>query len=386
MNKLSRVQATLADLIAFPTISVDSNLQMMAYLEESLTKVGARVTLQHDATGKKANLWASLGPEVDGGVILSGHSDVVPVEDQDWTTDPFTLVEKDGLLYGRGTCDMKGFIAACIALAPDFAKLDLKRPIHFAFTYDEETACLGAQALVKMLAKSPVKPAIALIGEPTEMRVIEGHKGCCEYTTRFTGLEGHGSNPNAGVNAVEYAVLYVSKLLELREGLKSRAPEGSRFDPPWTTINIGGLHGGVAHNVIVGKAEVDWEFRPVQATDYDYVTTEITRYATQELLPKMQAIHPEAAIHTETLGEVAGLEPMEINAARDLLAELTGANSADVVSFGTEAGLFQSIGIDAVVCGPGSIAQAHKPDEFVAKDQLAACIKILEGVAHRLTQ
>jgi acetylornithine deacetylase len=343
---------------------------MMAYLEESLTKIGARVTLQHDATGKKANLWATLGPEVDGGVVLSGHSDVVPVEDQDWTTDPFTLIEKDGLLYGRGTCDMKGFIAACIALAPDFAKLDLKRPIHFAFTYDEETACLGAQALVKMLAKSPVRPAIALIGEPTEMRVIEGH----------------GSNPDAGVNAVEYAVLYVSHLLQVRETLKSRRPENSRFDPPWTTVNIGGLHGGVAHNVIVGKAEVDWEFRPVQASDFDFVKTEMSRFVTEDLLPKMQAIHPEADIQTETLGEVAGLEPMEVNAARDLIAELTRANSADVVSFGTEAGLFQSIGIDAVVCGPGSIAQAHKPDEFIAKDQLSACIKILEGVAHRLTQ
>ncbi|NVO22014.1 acetylornithine deacetylase [Donghicola mangrovi] len=386
MNKLSRAQAILADLIRFPSISVDSNADIIGYLQDALTQVGARVTLQHDATGAKANLWATLGPEVDGGIVLSGHSDVVPVADQDWSSDPFEMVERDGRLYGRGACDMKGFIACCIALLPDLDVSALKRPLHFAFTYDEETGCLGAQALVGLLRNNPLKPSIAVIGEPTEMRVIEGHKGCCEYTTHFTGLEGHGSAPDAGVNAVEYAVRYVGHLLEVREALKMRAPHGGRFDPPWTTLNIGGLHGGVAHNVIPGKAMVEWEFRPVQPSDYDYVTEEVRAFVGEVLLPAMREVHPDADVVTETIGEVAGLEPMERNAARDLVLALIGANDVDVVAFGTEGGLFQSLGMDVVVCGPGSIVQAHKPDEYVEIAQLEMCLNMLDGITARLME
>lgn len=358
----------------------------MDYLAEHLTKAGAKVTLHHDASGTKANLWATIGPEIDGGVVLSGHSDVVPVSDQIWASDPFEMIIRDGKLFGRGTCDMKGFIAAALAMAPTFATADLKRPVHFAFTYDEEVGCLGAQALIEVLRRAPTRPAIALIGEPTEMRVIEGHKGCCEYTTRFTGLTGHSSAPDAGVNAVEYAVRYVSHLLSLRPELARRAPENGGFTPPWTTVNVGRLHGGVAHNVIAGTAEVEWEFRPVQATDYDYISSEMRSYAWDVLLPEMRSVFPDATIATETIGEVVGLEPMETNAARDLVSELTGANSADVVSFGTEAGLFQSLGIDAVVCGPGDIAQAHKPDEYLSIDQLDACLSVLRGLARQLSQ
>jgi acetylornithine deacetylase len=385
MTDLARTREILRDLIAFPTVSTDSNLEMIQHMAELLHGIGARVEVFADPSGTKANMFATLGPDTDGGIVLSGHSDVVPVADQDWRTDPFEMYEADGRLYGRGTCDMKGFIAAALAMAPAFAARELTRPLHFAFTHDEETGCVGAQALVPELKARGIRPAIAIIGEPTEMRIIEGHKGCCEYTTRFTGLEGHGSAPDRGVNAAEYAVRYVNRLMELREEMKTRAPRGGRFVPPWTTMNVGRIAGGVAHNVIVGKAEVDWEFRPVQDSDFVYLKSQIARYANDVLLPAMQAVHPGARIETETKGEVAGLEPMDTNEARDLLVQLTGANGADLVAFGTEAGIFQSLGLSAVVCGPGSIEQAHKPDEFVALDQLSACLDMLSGLAEKLS-
>jgi acetylornithine deacetylase len=376
----------LRDLIAFPTISTDSNLAMIDYLAGRLGAFGARVIITRDETGQKANVFATLGPDVKGGVLLSGHSDVVPVADQDWTTDPFALAEADGLLYGRGTCDMKGFIAAAMALAESVDPAALKRPLHFAFTHDEETGCLGAGHLVKDLEARGIVPDIAIIGEPTEMKIIEGHKGRYEYTTRFTGLEGHGSAPDLGVNAAEYAVRYVSRLMALREGLVARTPKGSRFEPPYTTINIGRISGGVAHNVIVGKAEVDWEMRPVQVSDADFVKAEIGRYCEEELLPAMRRIHPAASISTIAIGEVAGLEPMEHNAARELVAELTGANGAETAPFGTEAGLFQALGSHVVVCGPGSIRQAHKPDEYLSREQLTLCCDMLVKLGERLSR
>ncbi len=381
---LARSVDILGDLIAFPTVSTDNNLAMIAYLQDRLSAAGARCMVLGDETGTKANLVARLGPEAPGGIMLSGHTDVVPVADQDWATDPFAMVERDGLLFGRGSCDMKGFIAATVALAEGLRGAELSRPLLLAFTHDEETGCLGARRLVRALEGEGIVPEIAIIGEPTEMRIIEGHKGCFEYTTRFTGLEGHGSAPDAGVNAAEYAARYVGRLLELREALKPRAPATSRFDPPWTTINVGRIAGGVAQNVIAGKAEVDWEMRPVQTADAEFVKTALADYVRDRLLPAMQAVHPGSAIEMETLGEVAGLEPMDENAARDLVAELTGANGTDLVAFGTEAGLFQALGAQVVVCGPGSIAQAHKPDEFVSREQMGQCCAMLERLARRL--
>ena len=362
----------LDQLIAMPTVSADSNMAMIAELATRLEDAGARTDVLLSPCGAKANLWASIGPDAPGGLMLSGHTDVVPVADQDWSSDPFEMREADGRLYGRGTCDMKGFIAAAVVMA---GKVTPKKPVHFAFTYDEEVGCLGARALVPELQARGLQPAMAVIGEPTGMRVIEGHKGCCEYTTHFTGLEGHGSDPGRGVNAAEYAVRYVNRLLELRSDLMARAPVTSRFEPPWTTINIGRVSGGVAHNVIAGKAEVEWEMRPVVQDDARFVRQSIVE---DEMLPMMRAIYPQADIRTETIGEVAGLEPMEVNTARDLLAGLLGTNSVELVPFGTEAGLFQEMGMDVVVCGPGHIAQAHKPDEFVEIDQMKACLAMLE--------
>ncbi|MDF1716093.1 MAG: acetylornithine deacetylase [Antarcticimicrobium sp.] len=376
--RLTETVALLERLISHPTVSSDSNLAMIAELAQRLEEAGARVDLFADHSGHKANLFATLGPEGPGGIVLSGHTDVVPVEDQDWSSDPFALREEDGLLYGRGSCDMKGFIAAATVMAGDYAQADLRRPVHFAFTYDEEVGCLGARALVPELEKRGLRPAMAVIGEPTSMRVIEGHKGCCEYTVRFAGLEGHGSSPERGVNAAEYAARYVTRLMELRQALMLRAPGDGRFDPPWTTLNVGRISGGVAHNVIAGKAEVEWEMRPVQDGDVDFVKEAVAAYVDHELLPAMRAVCDEAWIETEVIGEVAGLLPMEENAARDLVARLVGANGAHVVPFGTEAGLFQKLGTSVVVCGPGSIDQAHKPDEFVSLDQMRACLEMLE--------
>ena len=385
LDLLDDTRALLRQLVGYPTISSDSNLALIEFLADRLGAAGARVEVHRDPAGTKANLFATIGPERAGGILLSGHSDVVPVADQDWTSDPFEMVERDGRLYGRGTCDMKGFIAAAVAMAPAFAERATGRPVHFAFTHDEEVGCLGAQALAQILRARDTRPSVAIIGEPTLMRVIEGHKGCYEYTTHFTGLEGHGSAPDRGVNAVEYAVRYVARLLELRERLKARAPADSPFDPPWTTINTGALVGGVAHNVIPGKARIDWEMRPVQPGDAEFVKDDLGRFCAEDLLPMMRAVSPGADIVTEVIGEVAGLLPATRNEAKAIVMELTGANGADTVPFGTEAGIFQSLGMSAVVCGPGSIEQAHKPDEFVAIDQLRQCLSMLDGLSARLS-
>lgn len=384
MDKLTEARDLLGRLIAFPTVSCDSNLALINYLADRLSDAGARVEVHSDATGAKANLFATIGPEVEGGILLSGHSDVVPVADQAWTSDPFVLTERDGRLYGRGTCDMKGFIAAAVAMAPHYARMAKGRPIHFAFTHDEELGCLGAQALAKILKERPVRPSVAIIGEPTMMQVIEGHKGCYEYSVHFTGLEGHGSHPDLGVNAVEYAVRYVARLLELREVLKAGAPRDSRFEPPWTTINTGALIGGAAHNVIAGRARIDWEMRPVQPGDADLVKSELHNFCTHHLLPQMRAVCPDADIVTEVIGEVDGLVPAAANEARDIVLGLTGGNGTGLVPFGTEAGIFQSLGMSAVICGPGSIEQAHKPDEYLSIEQLSQCLAMLERLGGRL--
>lgn len=376
----------LSDLIAFPTVSADSNLDMIAYLANRLEDCGAHVDVLSDETGRKANLFATLGPQRDGGIVLSGHSDVVPVTDQSWATDPFKMVERDGQIFGRGACDMKGFIAATVAMAPLFAQQVRDRPLHFAFTYDEETGCIGAGHLVQNLIERSIKPSLAIIGEPTSMRIVEGHKGCYEYSTHFQGLEGHGSAPDLGVNALEFATRYVMRLLDLRDELKLMAPNDSRFEPPWTTVNIGSLNGGHVHNVIAPKATVDWEMRPIQSSDADFVKEALKTYCDEVLLPSMHSVYPDAFIETEVIGEVEGLIPTNKNEALKIMSELTGANGADVVSFGTEAGLFQSLGMDVVVCGPGSIEQAHKADEFIAIDQLAQCIKMLERLGSKLHQ
>ena len=385
MTQLQETRRILADLVAFPTVSADSNLELVAYASDLLSSLGANISLSLDSSGGKANLFATIGGERDGGIVLSGHTDVVPVEGQDWSSDPFNLEERDGRLFGRGTCDMKGFIAICLAMAPRFSEAELKRPLHLAFTYDEEVGCLGGRALVEELKSADFRPSAVIVGEPTMMRVIEGHKGCHEYTTEFTGLECHASRPDLGVNAVEYAARYISRLMELGEEVKRFAPPNSRFEPPWTTLQIGRIQGGMARNVVAGQCEVEWEMRPVMARDGDFVKSSIQTYVDEVLKPEMQRISPDADIVTRTIGEVAGLQVVSDSEAREIVAELTGSNEADVVSFGTEAGLFQACGISTVICGPGSIEQAHKPDEFIEIAQLQAGIDMVEGLLQRMS-
>ncbi|HEY8593961.1 MAG TPA: acetylornithine deacetylase [Devosiaceae bacterium] len=384
MGLLEDTRGILADLIGFETISYRSNLDMMAYVGDLLSAVGAQLSMTLDESGQKANIFATLGGEGNGGIVLSGHSDVVPVDGQDWLSDPFTLEERDERLYGRGTCDMKGFIACCLAMAPRYAELDLKRPVHFAFTYDEEVGCFGGRALIDELKRLEVRPSAAIIGEPTEMRIIEGHKGCYEYTTEFHGLSGHASLPQHGVNAVQYAVQYVSRLMAIGQALAEAPTGSSRFDPPYTTIQVGSIAGGVARNVIAQHCWLEWEMRPVRQSDADFVRNDIATYVNDVLLPDMCRISPDARILTHVVGEVDGLEPVADSEALRIVSELTGSNSTEVVSFSTEAGLFQKAGISAVVCGPGSIGEAHKPDEFVSLDQLGQCLSMLERLGPKL--
>ena len=372
----------LTDLIAFKTISGEDNNSLINYCDEILKKLGATSFKTFDNEKKRVNLFATLKAKKPNGkkpIILSGHTDVVPVS-KGWSTDPFKATIKGNKLFGRGSCDMKGFIACALAYAPIYSKANLNRDIHFSFTFDEETACQGAPILIKEMSKRGIKDGICIVGEPTNMKIIDGHKGTYEYTAHFTGLAGHGSTPQKGVNTIEYAARYINKLLEIRETLKTRTPKDSVFDPPYTTLQIGGINGGIARNVIADKCHVDWELRPVVKDDGVWVNLEMDKFANEILLPEMKKVHPESSIKKEIIGEIIGFNRDEKSEACELISSLTGDNSREVVSFGTEAGLFQEIGISAVVCGPGSIEQAHKVDEYIILDELKKCLNLLEGI------
>ena len=372
----------LSDLISFKTISGHDNNSLIDYCDEILKKLGATSFKTFDKEKKRVNLFSTLKAKKPNGkkpIILSGHTDVVPVS-KSWTTDPFKATIKNNKLYGRGACDMKGFIACVLAYAPEFSKANLDRDIHYSFTFDEETACQGAPILIKELIKRGIKDGICIVGEPTSMKIINGHKGYYEYNTQFKGLAGHSSAPHKGVNAIEYAIRYINKLIEIREILKSRAPKNSTFDPLYTTLQIGIISGGTARNVIADKCNVEWDLRPVVKEDGVFVNSEIDKFAKETLIPEMVKIYPKSFIKKEIIGEIIGFDKEENSQACELISSLTGDNSRGVVSFGTEAGLFQEIGISTVVCGPGSIEQAHKVDEYIVLDQLKECLKLLEGI------
>ena len=372
----------LTDLISYKTISGKNNSPLIDYCDDILKKNGVSTFRVFDGNKDRVNLFGTIKAKKTNGkkpIILSGHTDVVPVS-KGWATDPFIATIKDNKLYGRGSCDMKGFIACALAFAPIYSKSNLDRDIHFSFTFDEETACQGAPILIKELKKRNIKNGICIVGEPTNMKIIDAHKGCYEYTTYFKGLAGHSSAPHKGVSAVEYASRYVNKLIELREKLKERVPKDSIFDPPHSTLSIGGIFGGIAHNVIADKCHVNWETRPVVKEDAIYLNQELDKYANEILLPDMKKIFPNSSIEKEIIGEIVGFDREEKSEACELISSLTGDNSRQVVSFGTEAGLFQEIGISTVVCGPGSIEQAHKIDEFIVLDELKKCLKLLDGI------
>jgi len=370
----------LSELIKFKTVSGTSNIELIEYCEKKLEVLGANSFKTFDDRKLRANLFSTINGKKElngGGIILSGHTDVVPASTKDWFSNPYVASERNNKVFGRGSCDMKGFIACSLALAPYFASENLKKPIHFSFTYDEETACQGAPVMLKKLKEKKINCSICIVGEPTSMKAIQAHKGCYEYSTHFFGLAGHGSAPDKGVNAVEYANKFINKLMELRQELKKREPKNSIFNPPYTTLQIGKIRGGIARNVIADQCTVDWELRPVVIDDGVFVNQTIDNYVKDILLPEMKKIYPGSNIKKEIIGEIIGFNKEEKSEAVNLICNLTGDNSRDVVSFGTEAGLFQELGISTVVCGPGSIEQAHKVDEYISFEQLKLCLKML---------
>jgi acetylornithine deacetylase len=381
---LDRAVEILARLVSFPTVSADSNLELIDYATQLLGPLGAGLVTTTNPEGTKANLFATLGPTIDGGVVLSGHTDVVPVEGQEWTRNPFLAEVAEDRVWGRGTTDMKGFLACALAMAPRFAEARLERPVHLALTYDEEEGCHGAKVMLEELARSGPHPSAAIVGEPTEFEIVIAHKGCYEFTTEIHGVERHASMSAAGAGAIHAAVSFIGELDRLADELATRAPADSPFDPPATTINVGTIAGGVARNITAGSTVFDWEMRPVEPGDADFVLERMDRFVEETLLPKMREEFPEATITTSTVGAVGEFSRRPEGPGVALAQRLTGNQELSVVSFGTEAGLFQELGIATVVCGPGSLDQAHKPDEFIELDQLQRCLTVMERLLAEL--
>ena len=368
-------------LVEFDTTSRESNLSLIAFAQEYLEEAGARCRLSYDDTRNKANLFASFGPEEEGGFVLSGHSDVVPVDGQAWSSDPFRPEVRDGRLYGRGTADMKGFIGTALSLVHDIAETPLKTPLYFALSYDEEVGCAGVGRLLDDLSEAGIRPALAIVGEPTLMRVVGAHKAGAVLTTRCSGREGHSSKPDLGANAVMMAGEFVAYLRALGEDLKSGCDP--RFDPPYTTLEATMISGGTAVNVLAREACVTWEYRALPDCDTKALLERIAAHVEREILPRYRAHVAGARFETVLHAAYPGLSFHEDSAAVTLACEISGANAVDAVSYGTEAGLFQNAGIPAVICGPGSIDQAHKADEFVALSELDLCEKFLRKVIAR---
>ena len=380
-----KARGLLDQLVAFDTTSRNSNLAMIDFVEHYLTQFGARCERTVDTSGNKANLHAVIGPDVDGGVVLSGHTDVVPVDGQDWSSDPFVVEERDGRLYGRGTCDMKGFIACALAAAPELAKANLKKPVHFAFSYDEEVGCLGAPAMIERMVAGSPKPALAIIGEPTEMKVVTGHKGLYSLRVEITGHEAHSSRVHDGACAVTHAIPLMAFLYDKAAEWAAEAPADSPFDPPFGTITVGQMGGGTATNILAREAWFETLMRPAPWDDAREVGAEL-RARARDIEAAMQRHAPEARIHVATRSDAPPLVPESNGEAERLTRALTGDNATRTVSFGSEAGQFQSSGLSVVVCGPGSIAQAHKPDEFLAVSELEACVAFMQRLTHHLSQ
>jgi acetylornithine deacetylase len=373
----SEIRTLLERLVGFDTVSSKSNLALIEFVADRLDGLGVPVKLVHDDARTKANLFATIGPDREGGVALSGHTDVVPVAGQKWSSDPFTLTERDGRLVGRGATDMKGFVACALAAAPGFKAAALKVPIHFALSYDEEVGCLGVRKLIPELAASLPKPRMTIVGEPTGMKAVGAHKGINVLTTTVTGTDGHSSRPRAGVNAIAAAAEIVRFLDRLADEL-TREGGGAAFDPPGTTLNIGTISGGAAVNMIARECSVHWEFRPVPETDPRRVIARLEQFVEGELLPRLRAVDPRATVATHLDVASPALKSDPHSPAVQLACALNGDNAPGAVSFMCEAGLYHQAGVSAVVCGPGSIAQAHQPDEFVEIAQLEACRTFLE--------
>jgi acetylornithine deacetylase len=363
--------AILQRLIGFDTVSSKSNLSLIGWVADYLAGYGVKSTLIRNGDGTKANLFATVGPADRGGVMLSGHTDVVPVADQSWETDPFQLTARDDRLYGRGTADMKGFIALVLAMLPEAAARPLEIPLHLALSYDEEIGCLGVPALIRALPEGAGRPRLVVVGEPSEMRIANAHKGIRFLRTRVSGREAHSSAPEQGVNAITAAAEIIAEIGRIAADCR-RAPLDGRFDPPYTSFNIGRIHGGTAVNIIAGECVFEWEFRAIPGEDDTALHRRVDHFVEEDLLPRMRAIHPATSIVTEIAAVVPALVPDPASPAEAFARVLTGAGEATTIAFATEAGLFQAAGIPAVICGPGSIDVAHQPNEHLTLAQLDA--------------
>ncbi|EKT4448863.1 acetylornithine deacetylase [Pseudomonas putida] len=379
-------RALLARLVGFATVSRDSNLELIGFIRDYLAEQGVESELFHNPEGTKANLFATIGPLNAGGVVLSGHTDVVPVDGQAWTVEPFVLSERGGRLYGRGTADMKGFIASVLAAVPAFLAQPLHLPVHLAFSYDEEVGCLGVRSMLAALEQRPHKPRLCLIGEPTELKPVLGHKGKLAMRCQVQGAACHSAYAPYGVNAIEFAAKLIGKLGDIGEALALPAHHDARFDPPFSTVQTGVIKGGRALNIVPAECEFDFEVRALPGFEAQAVADQLQTYAEAELLPRMRKVNAASDIRLQPLSAYPGLATSADSEAARLVALLSGSEDFGTVAFGTEGGLFDQAGIPTVVCGPGSMDQGHKPDEFVSVEQLRGCDAMLLRLVDYLRQ
>jgi acetylornithine deacetylase len=370
----------LARLVAFDTESVKSNIPLIRFVEDYLAQHGIASQRVPTPDGAKASLFATIGPSDMPGLALSGHTDVVPVAGQIWDSDPFTLTERDGKLYGRGSCDMKGYLACALAMVPQFVRRRLKMPIHLAFSYDEEVGCTGVRPMIAELGKRLPLPRLVFVGEPTEMGVVDAHKGPVRWRVELTGRAAHSSMPHYGVNAIAYAGRLLGELLRIEEDLKAGAQD-PRFDPPFTTLQITQIEGGTASNVVPVPCWFGWEIRGLPGFDPMLLDRRLKAFAAEQCLPEMRRLAPEAQITIRATNQVAAYAADTQSGIVPLTLKLAGKNKTYAVSYCTEAGLFQGGGAPAIVCGPGNIAQAHTANEFLSLAELEKCLVFLDRLA-----
>ena len=385
VDRLGLTQDLLERLISFDTETSKTNLPLIGFVESWVKQFGVPFVRVPNAIGDKAALFITLGPMKDGGVILSGHTDVVPVAGQPWTSDPFFMRREGGRLYGRGACDMKGFDAIALAMIPEFLAAKLRTPIHILLSYDEETTCLGPVDTIARFGLDLPKPALAIVGEPTMMTVADAHKSVSTFTTTVHGFEAHSSKPALGANAIEGACALVGELYRMADELDALADPAGRFDPPCSTISVGTIHGGTARNILARECTLHWEFRGLPGVPPDYALRRLEAFAESSVLPRLRRYAPSAYIETAPEVEVPWLAPEPGSPAETLALKLTRSNRTIAVSYATEAGRFQQAGIPTIVCGPGSIDQAHQPDEFIDVAQIEAGIGFMRRLAIELS-
>jgi acetylornithine deacetylase len=376
--------ALIERLISFDTTSRDSNLGLIEWVRDYLNAYGIGSRLTYDATGKKANLFATVQQGSKPGIVLSGHTDVVPVDGQDWASDPFKATVKDGRIYGRGACDMKSYLAVALAMAPRFAAANLRAPIHFALSYDEEVGCIGARGLLEDLTRNNIRPAGAIIGEPTGMQPVIAHKGKRAYKCCVRGKEAHSALTPHGVNAIEYAARIITYIRHMAERLQACEPRDYGFDVPFTTLQTGLISGGTASNIVPRECVFHFEFRYLPGANPEALEREIKDYAERVILAEMQRTDPGTGISIETKSDNPGLSMNESDEITRLAQALSRNPSTAKVAYLTEGGLFQQAGIPAIICGPGSIEQAHKPDEYVALEQVALCESFMDRLLQQM--